>query len=807
MTDDAKSNASPPTDAPRPPGHPGLEPRWTSSAKSGAGTATSRESRVWFTLSHGILNEVYFPFIDQACTRDLGLLVGGPDGFFSEEKRDAETEIEPLAQGVPGYRITNTCREGRYQITKTVVADPKRDTVLQDVQFEALEGALSGYTVYALLAPHLGNHGAGNTGWQGDYKGHPMLFARRGDAALALASDAGFEAMSCGYGGTSDGWQDLAQNGRMDWHYERAEDGNVALTGAVDLAACDGHFVLALAFGEDAQQAGLCARASLLEDFGAVVENYVAGWQDVQDDCQGLIAPNRDAFDLYRTSVAVLHTHESKHFPGASVASLSIPWGFSKGDDNLGGYHLIWPRDLVETAMGFLAAGDTEAARKTLFYLQSTQEADGHWQQNMWLSGAAYWKGVQDDETALPILLADRLRREEALGTLDLWPMVRRAAGFLVRSGPVTQQERWEENAGFSVYTLATQIAALLAAAAFADQAGEEDLAQYLRETADTWNDRVEAWTYAEGTRWAREAGVDGHYVRIAPPDFMEGDALTDAAITLKNQPQEENTFPATEIVGPDALALVHFGLRAPDDERIRNTVAVIDAATKTETATGPVWHRYTHDGYGEHAGGAPFDGTGTGRGWPLLACERAFYELHAGNRDEAERLLRVVARQTSPGGLLPEQVWDAEDVPARELFSGKPAGSAMPLVWAHAECIKLVRALHDDALFDLPPQPVARYQEQDTTSPFVFWRFDYQVPRIAPGDTLRIEVEAPARLHWSADDWNTVQDTETNDPGLGLHHADLPTENLAPGTRLRFTFYWPEADRWEGTNFSVIVK
>ena len=73
------------------PGAPGIAARWTSSAKSGVGTALSPACRIWFTISHGILNEVYYPRVDHACTRDLGLIVCGPDGYFSEEKRDARS--------------------------------------------------------------------------------------------------------------------------------------------------------------------------------------------------------------------------------------------------------------------------------------------------------------------------------------------------------------------------------------------------------------------------------------------------------------------------------------------------------------------------------------------------------------------------------------------------------------------------------------------------------------------------------------------------------------------------------------------
>ncbi len=100
--------------------------------------------------------------------------------------------------------------------------------------------------------------------------------------------------------------------------------------------------------------------------------------------------------DLYRASVAVLRSHESKDFLGGIIASLSIPWGFNKGDEDLGGYHLIWPRDLVESAGGLLAAGAHDDALRVLHYLEATQEADGHWAQNMWLDGRPVLERLAD---------------------------------------------------------------------------------------------------------------------------------------------------------------------------------------------------------------------------------------------------------------------------------------------------------------------------------------------------------------------------------------------------------------------------
>ncbi len=788
------------------PGHPGIPPRWTSSAKSGVGTAASDQSRVWFTVSHGIINEVYFPMIDKANTRDLGLLVTDGAEFFSEEKRDAASEIRPLVQGVPGFRLTNTCLQGRYRIEKTILTDPGGDSLLQQVHFQPQQGHLGDYKLYVLLAPHIGNFGSGNDGWAGEYKGVPMLFARRGDIVLALACSAPFSAMSCGYVGFSDGWQDIREHRRLTRTYSQALDGNIALTGEIDMKACDGRSVLALGFGNNPSEAGQEARAALLQDFDGVVGAYVEGWQAVQSEFITDLRRDTGRFDMYRVSTGVLKTHQSKSSHRGMIASLSIPWGFAKGDDDLGGYHLVWPRDMVEAAGGLLAAGDTEGARQALLYLMSVQEVDGHWPQNMWLDGTPYWRGIQMDETAFPILLADSLGRSGGLNAINPWPMVRSAAGFLVCHGPVTQQDRWEEDGGYSPFTLAVEIAALLAAADFADEAGETNAANYLRSTADIWNGAVERWTYVTSTDMAREVGVEGYYVRIASPDEAEAASPSAGFVPIKNRPPGETSAPAEDIVSPDALALVRFGLRAADDPRIVNAVRVIDAQLKSETATGPVWHRYNQDGYGEHEDGSPFDGTGVGRGWPLLAGERAHYELARGNRSEAERLLRVMEDQASDGGLLPEQVWDASDIEELELFNGRPAGSAMPLLWAHAEYIKLLRSLRDGKVFDTPPQPVKRYQNDQVSSDLLPWRFNHKCRRIPAGRRLRVELLRPAIVRWTTDGWASVRNSQTADTTMGMHVADLPVAQVAPGSRIIFTIRWLDSRSWQGENFELAI-
>ena len=791
------------------PGWPGIQPRWTSSAKSGIGTALNLHSRVWFTISHGILNEIYYPRVDQACTRDQGFLVTDGHNFVSEEKRNCTFENRAYEHGVPVFELTNRCSEGRYRIEKEILSDLYRNVVLQKVRFVPLIGTLADYHLYALLAPHLGNFGNGNTGWIGDYKGFPMLYAERGALALAFCCSTPWKKMSVGFVGVSDGWQDISSHYQMEWEYARAENGNIALTAEIDLKACGGEFVTAIGFGGIWSAAGQEARSTLLGDYELLREQYVMHWHRWHSECENLDQPARNR-DLFRTSMAVMRSHESKDFLGGIIASLSIPWGFNKGDEDLGGYHLIWPRDLVETAGGMLAGGAVGDAIRVLHYLRVTQEEDGHWAQNLWLDGRPYWNGLQMDETALPILLLDLIRREApaALPTLaSWWPMVRKAAGFIVRNGPVTQQDRWEEDGGYSPFTLAIEVAGLLAAADIADIVGDTDAGQYLRETADTWNDNIERWIYATGTDLARQVGVEGYYIRISPPDCDGAASPLEGFVPIKNRPPDQSRALATQIVSPDALALVRFGLRSAHDPRIVNTVKVIDAVLRVQLPQGPGWYRYNGDGYGEHVDGSPFDGTGVGRAWPLLMGERAHYELAADRPDTSAALLTVIENSAGGERLIPEQVWDQSDIADRELWKGKPTGSACPLVWAHAEYVKLRRSLRDGKVFDQPPQTVQRYQVDQQRAAHFPWRFNNK-PRTMPcGKILRIVATSPSRIHWSFDNWSTTQDLDTRDTGFGVHVGDLPTSQLAVGRQIVFTFYWPQASRWEGRDFAVSVE
>ena len=397
------------------PGSPGIPPRWTSSAKDGVGAALSERSRVWFTISHGIVNEIYYPRVDQACVRDLGLIVTDGAAFFAEVKRDCQTVVERIEDGVPAFRLTSTHRGGRFRMINRVITDPRSDSVVLHIRLE--DSSKTGLRVFALLAPHLVNAGAHNNGERGEYKGHEMLCAVGGGTHLAMLANPQFLARSVGFVGASDGWRQLRDHGRLIDQYDTATDGNIALSAELAMGA-DGASVLAVGFGRTTAEAAYHALTSSMSPFETILNDYSSGWRAWQSPLRTM-ERHAHGQNIYRVSANILRVHEAPTFPGGFIASLSIPWGFSKGDDDMGGYHLVWPRDLCETAGALLACGAHSEVRQILRYLRATQEGDGSWRQNYWLDGTSYWSGVQLDECAFPMLLLDMARREGALAPPD----------------------------------------------------------------------------------------------------------------------------------------------------------------------------------------------------------------------------------------------------------------------------------------------------------------------------------------------------------------------------------------------------
>jgi len=792
------------------PGAPGVDARWTSSAKSGLGKAFDDSSGVVFTISHGILDEIYYPREDLASIRDMEFLVTDGVDFFSEEKRDTTHSVKWMAEGIPAFKIVNTCKQKKYIIAKEIITDPDRETVLQRVKFKpGKKYKPSDFKLFLLLSPHINDKGGNNDGWLGDYKGVPMLFAHREGITLAVAcfySD--FIKRSVGYVGVSDGFTDVKQHKKMEWQYSEAHNGNIALTAEIDISKTQ-EFVIAISFGALQEDAAHHAWASLLDGFDVSKETYIEGWKKFQKQLHNVKSDRNAIGKHFRTSAAILNIHQSKKFPGGIVASLSIPWGETKGDNDRAGYHLVWPRDLVEASGGFLAMNSKKQVLKILNYLMATQEEDGRWSQNLWLGGMPHWKGLQMDEIALPIILVDKCFHNKQIEPDRLkryWPGIKKALSFLLIHGPFTQEDRWEEEPGLTAFTLATEITALLCAAHLAEINNDKDMANYCRETADYWNGEIENWTYVTDTPLSNEVGVDGYYMRINPTS-QKAEEVKNNTIVILNRNEDNGKMHLWELICVDALALVRFGLRAPDDPKILNTIKVIDAKLKVDTPYGPCWHRYTNDGYGEDKDGNTFPqhGHGIGRAWPLLAGERAHYEIAAGNIQGAKELLKAIDKFAN-NGLIPEQIWDTDDIPEKELFFGQHSGSAMPLVWAHSEYIKLCYSIKQKKIFDMSPHTEERYIKKKIACPFVVWRFSWPCTIVPKGKNLRIETEAEAMVRWSADRWKTIQDTDTWDTRLGIYVADIELKETETD-KIYFTFFWKKANHWENQNFSIGVE
>ena len=788
------------------PGAPGIPARWTSSSKSGIGKSINAASDVSFTIGHGIINEVFFSREDIACIRDMEFIVTSGKEFFSEEKRDTDHTIKWMKEGVPAFQIINICKQKKYSIEKEVLTDPIRNTLLQQIIFKPSgENKLSDFNLYVLLAPHIHNHGEGNDGWKGEFKDIPMLFAHRDNITLALACSSNFLKCSVGYVGNSDGYTDLKEHKKMEWEYPKVEDGNIALTAQIDISK-NKKIVLAVGFGRTSEEAGNNAWASILDGYDLAKEKYIFEWERWQRSLSSVKSDRNRLGRNFRTSAAILRVHESKKFPGGVIASLSIPWGQSKGDGDLGGYHLVWPRDLALSSGGFLELNAKDDVLRILNYVMTTQEKDGRWSQNMWLEGVPHWNGIQMDQVALAILLVHTSYQKNFIDEercKRYWPVVKKALKYLIVNGPYTHQDRWEEESGYTPFTLAAEIAALLAGASLAEANNEKEIAKYCVETADNWNDNIEKWTYVTGTSLSEKIGVDGYYMRINPFDLCADD-VKNKYINLKNHVGDNGKILLGELICVDALALVRFGLRDANDPRILNTIKVIDAKLKTDTPSGPCWHRYNNDGYGEDENGNPYTGHGIGRAWPLLTGERAHYEIAAGHVEEARDLLKTM-ESFANNSLFPEQIWDAKNIPEKGLFFGKFTGSAMPLTWAHAEYIKLCSSIKKKRIADMPQFTQERYIKQKVTSPYEIWRFKNQQKSISNKKVFRIEVMADAIIHWTDDNWQTSNNVDTKNTGLDIYIADVILKNEDSG-KIKFTFFWREVNHWENKDFKVEI-
>jgi len=695
-----------PTDAP---GGPGASATWTTGEKEGLGTSITTDSKVWYTLTGGTMSEVYYPNGNTPNVRELQFAVSDGKSFTQRETDPTVQRTSALVDRTSlTYQQVSTDTGGRWRLTKTYVTDPTRPSVVINVQFDSLDGG--SYTLYALYDPSLAGDSGNDTGQSSATAlVSTDTHAADGPVASALVSSAGFGATSTGYvGSASDPWQDLSGDNKLDTTYPSAGPGNIAQIAEIPTTGVKTNVVLALGFGTTADEATKVASASTTVSFASTRRSYQAGWKDYLCKLKPVPKSLSDALQQqYLVSLMTVKAHEDKTNPGAFIASLTFPWGQAVDATGAGGggngYHFVWARDEYQQVSALLAAGDTAAARRAVNWLFTKQQLpDGHFPQTSKVDGTPDQNNIQLDETAFPILLAWQTKKfDRAFYRQHIAP----AADYLVANGPATPQERWEETGGYSPSTIADMIAGLTAAAAIATKAGDRAGAAIYQSTADSWQRQIESWTYTTTGDLS-----DGHYYVRITSNGKPDDGTT------RNWANGAGVHKESDVVDAGFLELTRLGVKAPNDAQVAHSLAAVDQSLRYVTPQGDdTWRRYTFDGYGEKADGAPWDGTGIGRPWPLLSGERGEYVL--ANGGNAMPYLQTMADTANAGYMIPEQIWDQTDPTGFHHTAGEGTGSAAPLAWAMAQYVRLAQGIAHGSPLETPSVVADRYARSGAPS------------------------------------------------------------------------------------------
>ncbi len=730
----------------------GKDAQWATAGKQGVGTAVNLTSKVWFTLANGVMTEVYFPDVTVANTHLLQFVVVNPKTKKVEtEQTDAIHQIKVLRPDSLSFQQINTAKSGAWKITKTYTTDIERDSILIDVQFETKNKDLNLYVYYD---PSLGNSGMGDKVYsplgqmtaeidrsqvQMDEKGRVRdktmkrsatfssgLGAEDGEYATALVFSNNIEEFNNGYYGVNDGLEQLRKFGKIRKPSPQAKNGNVVQMAKIEEPQ---RFTTVLSFARDANYniltAGGNASKSLAKGFAKAQAEYDQEWSDYIKNLRQVEPKYQAQFNM---AAMILKAFEDKTNRGANIASLSIPWGGAANANDVGssGYHAVWARDLYQVATAFMALGDTDAANRALdFLFKIQQKPDGSFPQNSWIDGKPIGGSLQMDQVGYPLILAHELGRFDRE---TYQKHIKPAADFIVKNGPTTPQERWEEKGGYSPSTIAAEIAALVSAAEIAKNNGDTESANRWLKTADEWAANIEKWTVTTTGKHSKLP----YYVRLtqnAKPDAGEKYEINGVYGMVDER----------DIVDAGFLELVRLGIKSPDDKIIQNSIKVVDQVIKVNTPNGEGFYRYNFDSYGEPDNGQRwnFDGkwTGKGRLWALLSGERGQYELALANAERgmmndekrknsafsiqhsAFKRLEAMSDFANDGLMIPEQVWDSPNVPKNidrqfvpELKFGEGTGSATPLAWSMAQFIRLAVNLQEGRNLDTPQVVYDRY-------------------------------------------------------------------------------------------------
>ncbi|MBS1798042.1 MAG: glucoamylase [Acidobacteria bacterium] len=739
------------------PGGPGRDSQWPGAGKQGVGTSNTLESKIWFTLGNGMLTEVFYPQVDTANVNQLQFVVVDPKTKKVEtELADAVHRVKPLRPDSLSFQQINTAKSNEWKITKTYTVDVERASILINITFETKKKL----NLFVYYDPSLKNSGMHDSAWiQGG-----ALLAQDDNIASALVANPSFnrnisnevvaEGLSTnGFFGVNDGLTQLKNKpGDVNLDsYDKAENGNVVQVSTINPTKYRTYyrqsvityagepiepFTIALGFGKTPEEALKTAQISLQKGFKKCQAEYDKSWTDYVKTLPKVDAKYQNQFNM---AAMVLKAFEDKTTRGGNVASLSTPWGGgNNGNETTTGYHLVWSRDLYQVATAAMALGDKAAAERALeFLFKYQQRADGSFPQISFLDGRQVGDSIQMDEVSFPLILAYQLGKTDKK-TYE--QNIKRSADYIAKNGPFSQQERWEEKAGFSPSTIAAEIAGLVCAAEIARLNNDTASAERWLEKADEWQANVEKWTATTTGKY----GDGNYYLRLS----QKGKPDSGEKIEIGNG---GGIFDEREIVDAGFLELVRLGIKAPDDSLIQKSLRVVDAVIRVDTPNGEVWYRYNHDGYGDTYDGKRWNWDTTWRGnghpWPLLAGERGQYELanyawfkgretpssvrgRSNLKAElqnqrlwlgrAERRLDALLAFANDGLMIPEQVWDKPEIPKTidlgfipsSLKFGEGNGSATPLAWSMAQFVRLALNLKAGRNLETPDVVYRRYVE-----------------------------------------------------------------------------------------------
>lgn len=762
--------------APNAPGSPSV---WTPSNNTLLGTAANTSSNVWFNGYNGIVGEVFYPTADTPNTTDLQFLIGDSNHtWVDEEKVDTTTQTQLYNNHSLAWNVTNTAKNGKYRITKTIYTDPTRNTLIQSVTFTALTGSISNYLLYALYNPTMHNAGNNNSSYTVTANGRTILVSTdsSGNYASALAASFPYQAgmTDSGFVSQNDGWTDLKGSSNcgsatcpdyaMNDTYASASGGNTAQTGQFDLSnggtintqtATSVTFSLDLAFGQNANGNSAATNAEqtlngTLGDTSNMLSTYVSQWNTFDNGLHSppavgnTLAVQQARQQEYYLAANVLKAAQDKQ-SGTFVAGLGIPWGGSQGDGNAGGYHLVWERDMYKFSSALIVAGDTaDPKRAVLWAFNSQQQSDGHFPQNSYVNGTPYWNGIQMDEQAFPIVLAWKLGITD---NANYTQHIKSAANYIITHGPVTGQERWEENGGFSPSTIAAEISGLLCAADIARINGDTVNQTRFTNYADYYQGLVANWTFTTSGSLG-----GGYYFERIDDNANPNDGHS---LTLGNG---GGTYDERSIVDAGFLELVRQGDMPANSPYITLSLPIIDSTISQTINGNQYWFRYNHDGYGEHSDGSDYNGSGAGQLWPIFSGERGIYNVANGGSADASLMAMTAAENGS--GMIPEQVWNTS-APAGYI-PGTPTKSMNPLNWAMGEFITLLFSASSNSIADVASLPISRYVT-NAFQPRSGNAADYDSSQLVQGKALTIyyngslTANSHVYLHWGENNWQNV--------------------------------------------------